>query len=117
MIQEIIDTFYYISEFPVIPYFSSLTIWLCYFTEPTAIITTPEDKTVNATNKVVFKCDAITDPLEEHNLEIYWEKDGERIQFPHRDMSYDRRVSCTPDLGNFYTLISVYLLYTILIAS
>ncbi len=65
-----------------------------YITAPTAIIGgEPKDKTVNATNRVVFKCKAITDPLEEHNLQIYWQKDGERIQFPHKDMSYDRRVS------------------------
>lgn len=47
----------------------------------TVINQKPHDMTVNASTDVVFKCNASTDQLEDHNLKYEWRKNGKLIDF------------------------------------
>ncbi|ELT99433.1 hypothetical protein CAPTEDRAFT_120325, partial [Capitella teleta] len=49
--------------------------------ERTTIHERPHDATVNASTDVIFKCNATTDELEDHNLKYEWRKNGRLIDF------------------------------------
>ncbi len=57
------------------------------------IIEAPADTTVKVSANVVFPCNAVTDPQEKDNLDVFWEKNGERIVSQEDSVSFVANIS------------------------